>query len=169
MTHNLTQNRKNSRGADGRKRAGEDMLPDAIGSESTRNACIQPLRAATDQKAGGSNPSRRAKANPRILRECGDFSFLLCCFAPKSYGLLMAVLALPQQIPLTGFFSVLGYMSLRFYTRWQQPCTQMRVQGCYFYPLFFMRLMYCCIRSALSRFIWSVTWPYTSKVNAAVA
>ena len=37
------------------------MLLDTISLKSTRNACFSLLRAATDQKAGGSNPSRRAK------------------------------------------------------------------------------------------------------------
>ena len=61
LTHNLTQNRKKSGGANGRNSAEKDILPETFGLESTRNACIQLLRAATDQKAGGSNPSRRAR------------------------------------------------------------------------------------------------------------
>ena len=41
------------------------------------------------------------------------------------------------------------------------------------FPLFFpygleILLMYCSIRSALACFICSVTWPYTSRVKAAV-
>ena len=49
MTHNLTQYRKNSVGDSGRKRTRKDTLPDVICLESARNACISPLRAATDQ------------------------------------------------------------------------------------------------------------------------
>ena len=76
LTHNLTQNRKNPCGISGRKRAGKDMLLDAIASKSTRNVCIPSLRAATDQKAGGSNPSRRAKTPEKS----GDFSGVLLAF-----------------------------------------------------------------------------------------
>ena len=60
------------------------MLSDAIGSESTRNACISPLRAATDQKAGGSNPSRRAKTPVKSL----DFIGVLFGFCTFCEGLL---------------------------------------------------------------------------------
>ena len=52
------------------------MLPDAIGLESTENACFPSLRAATDQKAGGSNPSRRAKTPVKSV----DFTGVLFGF-----------------------------------------------------------------------------------------
>ena len=52
------------------------MLPDSIGLESTENACILSLRAATDQKAGGSNPSRRAKTPVKSV----DFTGVLFDF-----------------------------------------------------------------------------------------
>ena len=134
LTHNLTQNRKNSGGTNGQKSGGKDVLPDTIGLESAINACFPALRAATDQKAGGSNPSRRAKANPRILREYGDFSLFLGCFAPKSYGLLMAVLALPQQIPLTGFFLFWGICRYGF-----TPDKNSPAPGCGYRTVVFIR------------------------------
>ena len=39
----------------------------------------------------------------------------------------------------------------------------------YFYPYAPTALINCSMRSALSYFIFSVTWPYTSRVKAAVA
>ena len=59
------------------------MLPDTIGLESTRNAYFLPLRAATDQKAGGSNPSRRAKTPVKST----DFTGVLFGFCTFSWGL----------------------------------------------------------------------------------
>ncbi len=61
MTHNLTQNRKATSGTGGPESARKHMLLDIIGLESARSAYFQPLRAATDQKAGGSNPLRRTR------------------------------------------------------------------------------------------------------------
>ena len=56
LTHKLTRNRKNSGGVNGRERARKDRHPDTTDLESARNACISPLSAARDQKAGGSSP-----------------------------------------------------------------------------------------------------------------
>ena len=76
MTHNLTQNGKNPGGISGRKRAGKDMPLDKIGPESIGNLYPLPLRAATDQKAGGSNPSRRARKRGQkrfLVKKLRDF------------------------------------------------------------------------------------------------
>ena len=72
----LTQNRKKLGGTSGRKRADKDILPNAIRLESTGDACILPLRATIDQKAGGSNSSRRAKPHRNQLISMGFCLFL---------------------------------------------------------------------------------------------
>ena len=84
------------------------MPLDTIGPESTGNLYALSLRAATDQKAGGSNPSRRAIGNPRIPREYGDFSLFFLFSCVKSLISKQRYAAVPQQIPLTDIFSVRG-------------------------------------------------------------
>ncbi len=84
MTHNLTQNRKTTVGTDGLESARKHTLLDIIGSESTRNIYFAPLRAATDQKAGDSNPLRRTKIP---VKSC-DFTGILfdfCTFLAGSF------------------------------------------------------------------------------------
>ena len=87
LTHNLTQNGKNSGGISGRKRAGKDMPLDKIGPESIGNLYPLPLRAATDQKAGGSNPSRRARKTADSAKNRRFFLTFECSKTAAFFGL----------------------------------------------------------------------------------
>ena len=57
LTHNLTQNRKNSGGVNGLYRAKNDMFLDTIRSESTGNVCFPALSAAHNPEVAGSSPA----------------------------------------------------------------------------------------------------------------
>ena len=74
------------------------MFPDTIGPESTENACFPPLRAATDQKAGGSNPSRRAKTPVKSV----DFTGVLFGFLNFLRWVPFCVLRLTHNLTHTG-------------------------------------------------------------------
>ena len=51
----------------------------------SRNDSDLPLRQPTDQKAGGSNPSRRAKKT-RNRKASGLFACISCCFLPLLFS-----------------------------------------------------------------------------------
>ena len=91
----MTQNRKNSGGTNGQKRVGRDMLPDAIGSESTRNTCISPLRAAHNPEVVGSSPTAATIISP----ESADSGEILSVFGTFIGGLFFAFGADPNRDP----------------------------------------------------------------------
>ena len=65
------------------------------------------------QEAVGSNPATRTTRLPVFVENAGSFFLFSIVFALKCYRFRDAEILLPLQLPLTGFFLVLGYAAAK--------------------------------------------------------
>ena len=94
MTQTPTQTTQKMDGNNGGNTSKDHLGPVPTALESGRNRCLETVRATTDQKAGGSNPSGRTSSSQAVYRLRRVFSF-----QDKTHRVLILLLLASNREP----------------------------------------------------------------------
>ena len=108
MTHNLTQNGKNTDGISGANRSEKDMFLDTIRLESTENIYAPPLSAAHNPEVVGSSPAAATRESSGFVKNPDDSPYFKQECRQKSRTIKQQKSVYPTNYPLQDFFLIWG-------------------------------------------------------------